>query len=378
MTNCLLLIIDDDEAIRDSCSQALGRNRGYAVTAAVDGKSGLDLVRKLKPDLALVDLKLPGMGGIEIIREIRKIDPHIVTIIVTGYPTVISAVEAMKNGAYDFLPKPFTPDELRIIVKRGLDKRRLELETMALRKEREAMQRHFVSLVSHELRAPLISVQQYIDAILTGAAGQVVPEQEKIFKRISARVEGLMSLIDKWLSLNRMKSGKLGADLKPWPFAPILREAVDILRPMASAKGVSLTADLPPDDAAIVGDRECLRELLLNLVGNAIKYNRERGSVQVRAALQDGKEWRIEVRDTGRGIPEEDLPHIFDEFYRGENGRDPASGGSGLGLAIVNQIVQLHRGSIDVSSRVGEGSVFTVVLPAVPEPPSQGGHRNGT
>ncbi|HAH07869.1 MAG TPA: hypothetical protein DCM05_15325 [Elusimicrobia bacterium] len=358
-----ILVIDDEETLRDACRQTLERNPDYGVECADDGPAGIARVRRGVFDLVIVDLKLPGMGGIEIIREILRFDPTIVTLIITGYPTVASAVDAMKNGAYDFLPKPFTPDELRIIVRRALEKRHLESERRALLAERESLQRNFVSLVSHELRAPLICVEQYVDAILTGAVGKIVPEQEDILRRISIRMEGLLGLIDTWLNLNRMKTGKYDAGMKEFGVLPMLREAVETLQPAAQARGVRVSVD-GPEGLNITADPECLKILFMNLIGNAVKYNRENGSVSIRAAALEEGGASIEVRDTGRGIPAEDLPLIFDEFYRGRDGGKDKPAGSGLGLALVRQIVQLHDGRIDVNSELGKGTSFSVTLPS--------------
>jgi len=357
-----LLVIDDDEAIRDACAQTLGRNPDYVVATAPDAEAGLRLARELQPDAALVDLKLPGKNGIEIIQDLRRLDPDIVAVVITGYPTVSSAVEAMKNGAYDFLPKPFTPDELRLIVKRALDKRRLERETQALRRERELLQRNIASLVSHELRSPLNSVQQYLEAFLAGAVGPVTPQQRTVFERIRARLSGLLELIDEWLNLHRLKSGKLAGEFNILPLLPIVQDAVETLRPLAESKGVSLTVEPPTAAAVVRGDAACLKELVLNLLANGIKYNRAGGSVTVRLSRTEGGELLLEVRDTGRGIPPEDLPRLFDEFFRGKN--EDGQSGHGLGLSIAKQIAELHGGSISASSHVGEGSVFAVRLPA--------------
>ena len=120
---------------------------------------GLDLIQEFHPDLVFVDLKMPGLSGLEVIEKIHEYDPTIVTIVITGYATVSSAVEAMKQGAYDFLPKPFTPDELRLIAQRGVEKRKLVLETIALRREKELLRENFAAIVSHELKSPLGAVQ---------------------------------------------------------------------------------------------------------------------------------------------------------------------------------------------------------------------------
>ena len=155
-----VLVIDDERAMRDACCQALGRD-GYKTEAAENAETGLQKARQVKPDVVLVDLKMPGMGGMEVLEKIPDIDANIVSIVITGYATIESAVEAMKRNAYDFLPKPFTPDHLRIVIQRGLEKRRLSIEREQLQQEKEIMKRNFVTLVSHQLRSPLTSVKQY-------------------------------------------------------------------------------------------------------------------------------------------------------------------------------------------------------------------------
>ncbi|MDH5203981.1 MAG: response regulator, partial [Nitrospirota bacterium] len=138
-----ILVIDDEEAMRDSCCQVLTKDR-YRTETAENADSGLQKIREIKPDLVLVDLKMPGMSGMELLEKVHDIDPNIVSVVITGYATIESAVEAMKRHAYDFLPKPFTPDQLRIVTKRGLERRRLALESARLQQEKEKMKENFI------------------------------------------------------------------------------------------------------------------------------------------------------------------------------------------------------------------------------------------
>ena len=154
-----ILIIDDEEIVIDSCTQIL-KNGSFQIASASNGTDGLELMKEYHPDLVYVDLKMPGLSGFEVLDQIHEYDPTIVTVVITGFATVNSAVEAMKKGTYDFLPKPFTPDELRLITKRGLERRQLVLETIALRREKELLREHFAAIVSHELKSPLGAVQQ--------------------------------------------------------------------------------------------------------------------------------------------------------------------------------------------------------------------------
>ena len=159
--NYKILIIDDEEIVLDSCIEILSSN-DYMINTASNGEMGLELLKEIQPDIVFVDLKMPGLSGIEVLEKIHSLDPTIVTVVITGYATVDSAVEAMKHNAYDFLPKPFTPDELRLLTKRGLERRNLILETQALRREKELLRENFAAIVSHELKSPLGAVQQNI------------------------------------------------------------------------------------------------------------------------------------------------------------------------------------------------------------------------
>ena len=159
-----VVVIDDDNAMRLSCRQILGR-MGLAVETYSDGAQGLAGVAREKPGLVVVDLKMPGLSGLEVLCRIHEIDPSIVVVVITGYATIDTAIEAMKAGAYDFLPKPFAPDQLRVIVSRALERRRLAAESRRLEVEREMLKRRFVSFVSHQLKSPLAAIHQYLDLI---------------------------------------------------------------------------------------------------------------------------------------------------------------------------------------------------------------------
>lgn len=357
----VILVIDDEEAMRDACAQVLLKE-GYDVLQAGDGTKGIGLVRDKKPDLVILDLKMPGLSGMEALEQITNIDPNIISVIITGYATISSAVDSMKRGAYDFLPKPFTPEELRIIIRRGLEKRRLVLESISLKEEKERMERNFISFVSHQLKSPLASIQQYIEAILSGAAGGTNPGQEKIFHRIKDRISGLLILINDWLNLSKISRGRIADNFTEVSLISILREAIGLLEEPAKKNDISLSADFPEQDCVIKGDKDVLREMFINLIDNGIKYNSGGGRVAVKVR-RDRSQVVVEISDTGAGIPKEALPFIFDEFFRANNKKTSGTAGTGLGLTIVKRIIEAHSGFIKVESEPGKGSKFIVFLP---------------
>ena len=354
-----ILIIDDDEIMLDSCCQVFIKE-GYDTETAEDGDTGLQKFRDKNPDLVLVDLKMPGKNGMEVLEELKTMDPNCVAIVITGYATIESAVEAMKHGAYDFLPKPFTPDELRIIVKRGLERRQYIKETEKLRAEKENLRKNFVLMTSHELRSPLAAVQQNLMVITGGMVGEIPEKANQMLLRMRYRIKGLITLISDWLDLSRIESGESTLKMEPVDLRSVLREVIDLLGPLADENKVTLLFKEPDKFQAIEGNKETLQMLFTNLIHNGIKYNKEGGNVVTSLYIEE-EVIKVIIKDTGVGIPKDKLPLIFEQFYRVKD-KKPVEG-SGLGLSIVKKIVEMHSGTIEVESEVGKGTSFSVYLP---------------
>ncbi|KPJ69945.1 hypothetical protein AMJ44_01270 [candidate division WOR-1 bacterium DG_54_3] len=357
----IILVIDDEESMRDSCSQILTKD-GFQPETAENGAIGLKKVQNVKPDLVLIDLKMPGISGFEVLDKVKEYDPNIVSIVITGYATVESAVEAMKKGAYDFLPKPFTPDQLRIIIKRGLERRRLIQETESLRREKKLMEENFITMVSHQLRSPLSTIAQYFEVILGGMAGKVEPKQEEMLSKARDRLENLMELINDWLDLAQMNKGQIVDNLRPLSLKKVLEDIVEFIQPSAQKENVNLELIPYSGHDRIQGNEEKLKQVFSNLVTNAILYNKPNGSIKI--SVKEKEDFvAVNVEDTGIGIPEEHLPFIFDQFYRVKKSEGKKTKGTGLGLSIAMKIVEVHGGTIEVTSELGKGSTFTVFLP---------------
>jgi two-component system, sensor histidine kinase and response regulator len=362
----VILIIDDEEIVRDSCTLVLSKC-DYRIYTAPDGNAGLKIVEEHKPDLVFVDLKMPGISGMEVLERLQKIDTTIVAVVITGYATIDTAVEAMKRGAYDFLPKPFSSDELRFIAKRGIEKRRLLLDAIALRREKELIRENFTSIVSHELKSPLFAVQQTLYAFLAGSAGELAPEQKQMLERIKNRVDSMLQMISSWVELTSIDMRQLRERFKPIDIPALLSKAQELLFERAKGKNVHILTHCPLSVAPVDGDEGTLLEVFLNIIGNAIKYSEVGSDISI--AVEDSNhELRVSVSDTGVGIENEDIPFIFDDFYRGKAQSKTGELGSGLGLAISKRIINAHNGSIAVESERGKGSTFTVTL-------SRGGER---
>ncbi|HEY3363484.1 MAG TPA: HAMP domain-containing sensor histidine kinase [Symbiobacteriaceae bacterium] len=223
----------------------------------------------------------------------------------------------------------------------------------------EQARRSLVADVAHELRHPLAVLQGRLELMQDG---KVELDQEALLP-LQDEVIRLTRLVGDLRDLSLVEAGGLSLHLARVDLATLLDGLLTNLEPVAAAKAIQLTATVAPTVPAVTADPDRLRQVLVNLLANAIQYTPEGGRVGVRVAL-DGNKIEIQVRDTGAGIEPEDLPHVFDRFYRADKSRSRATGGTGLGLAIVRGLVQAHGGQVSVASRPGEGACFTVTLPA--------------
>ncbi len=218
----------------------------------------------------------------------------------------------------------------------------------------------FISTVSHELRTPVTSIQGFSEALSEGVAAS--PEDLRRYAGvINSEARRLRRLIDDLFQFARIEAGQMDFHFEPLNLGDVLRNAVAAMVPQAEEAGVSLTVETPDKLGPVLGDRDRLSQVLLNLVGNALRFTHSGGRITV-TGRRDGKALVIRVTDTGTGISAEDLPHIFERYYKSNRGGRRA-GGTGLGLAIAKHIVEAHGGQIAVASEEGRGSTFTVNLP---------------
>ena len=241
----MIVVIDDDYAMRLSCRKILSK-MGFRVETFKEGGLGLEGVSTLKPSLVLVDLKMPGISGMDVVARIHEVHPEIVVIVITGYPTIDTAVGVMKCGAYDFLPKPFSPDELRLIVNRGLEHYRLSLEMRRSEMERALLKRRFITFVSHQLQTPLVAVHQYLDVLrhLDNSEDATAKRQEWL-ERCLKRTEELQVLIKDWLSLAKIEGESFSRQWVKVDIQQIIANILKTYEEMAARSGVSLEGKIP-------------------------------------------------------------------------------------------------------------------------------------
>lgn len=357
-----ILIIDDEEIVLDSCIQILSGGN-FDIRTAENGTLGLSMIDEFRPDLTFVDLKMPGISGFEVLEKIQGIDPTIVTVVITGFATIGSAVEAMQKGAFDFLPKPFTPDELRLITRRGIEKRKLVLETLALRREKELLREHFAAIVSHELKSPLAAVQQNLISLSYELSEQLTADQVHRFERIQTRIGDLMKLIHTWLRAISVDIASIKDNFVSISIPAVISKAIESVEPHAIRKDIVIQSSVQENLYPVLGDEGTLVEAIVNISGNAVKYSPAGSHVEISAENIDDQVL-ISIKDDGIGISSEDLPLIFEDFYTSRS-NEQVERGSGVGLALTKRIIEAHDGEITVESKLGVGSTFEIRLPAL-------------
>ncbi len=220
----------------------------------------------------------------------------------------------------------------------------------------------FVQMVTHELRSPLSAVQSMLRLLEQGYVGPTTPKQQDLIRRSKRRISFLLALVSDLLDLAAGKMRQFGGERREVVLNATIARVIELMQTSAEEKGLELKVEMPEEPLTLMGVEEGLERVFMNLVSNAIKYTPTGGSVAVKAWSENGQ-IKVEVSDTGIGIPEEALPRIFDEFYRAKNAKAVEMEGTGLGLAIAKDVVEQHGGQISVKSTLGEGSTFCVTLP---------------
>ena len=483
-----ILVVDDEKVVRDGCQRVLADQR-YRVSLAEDGREGLDLLGQGSVDVVLLDLKMPGMSGEEVLETSREEHPHVPVIIITGHGTIDTAVECMKKGAYDFITKPFQRDQFLLVIRRAAEKRALEQRAQAAEEENirnlydlnleksrlktiiqcmangvmvtnrnlenvlhnpaflrlmeisgsvgnpipvteiirdeglidslrriqrgevseneslsqeiqvgshsvraisapvpgpddaavgtvtvledvtpfrqlDRMKSDFVNMVAHELRSPLVSIRQIDSVLLEGLGGPLQEKQKELLGRSLVKIDNLVDLINDLLDMAKLEAGEQVQHRVPTDIGPIIENTVSLMEIRAAEQGLTLSftfQDLPPVSA----DPKQVEEILTNLISNAVNYSPDGGRITIHAQ-RVGEFLEVSVTDEGVGISAEELPKIFDRFYRVKHPKTRQVMGTGLGLSIVKGIAEAHGGTVEVQSEPNKGTTFRVLLPVLP------------
>ncbi len=483
-----LLVVDDELGLREGIRRIFALE-GYSVTVAENGSEGIQKGSAQEFDVVLLDLKMPDIDGLTVLRQLKEVFPDTEYLIITAFAGIDTAVEATRHGAYTYIPKPFTPDQIVFEVNRALGKRRLTLETRELRAEQErrlleigqeksrlrtiinaindavfvtnteneivlanpqtralfdfpssikagdkitdilprevielieeaqektrqgievvshewemkpnlelvvsmktapvrdaagemlgfvstiqdvtqlkrldAQKSQFVSMVAHELKAPVAAVSGYLENMHARVLGDDIAQYEKMISRSRERLQALIDLVNDLLNISRRELGTIRREIAPVSIPDVVEVNRELLLGEMEKRGLVFEAEFEADLPRIAVDRDEFSRVMTNLMSNGIKYNRDDGTLRV-AAHRDGDSVIIRVSDTGIGMKKADQDMLFRQFYRIKNEQTRSIPGTGLGLSIVKQIIDSYHGNISVESEEGVGTTFVMRLP---------------
>ena len=486
-----ILVIDDEQVIREGVDRALS-DKGYILAKAENGERGIAMMQEDDFNIVLLDLMMPGIDGFGVLQWIQENRPHIQVIVITGFATVTKAVSAMKQGAFDFVGKPFTPDYIRIVVARAVEKISLRSETAKLRaektlslaeiqkeqsrlktvfscmaeaviitdkdtvvvhhnpaaiklleiqtdpligkplaasirddnvvkmvveslekkvvvtrefqpgkssrkflrahcspvrstnghtlgavmnfedisthKEIDKMKSDFVAMVAHELKSPLASIEQMIYALQADCEHEHESSCNALHGRMTVRTKDLLRLIDNLLNLSKLENGTMVFNLEPARGHDVITDILEIAVPQAKAKNIKIDYTPCAEEWWFNVDYDHIRTAFMNVISNAVKYTPEGGRLAISTSVNGGLA-NLTVTDSGIGIAEHDLPHIFDRFFRVKGKATRHITGSGLGLALVKEVVDAHQGYLEVQSTPDVGTTFTLSFPIAQKQP---------
>ncbi len=480
-----ILVIDDEDQFRIALTKVIRKN-GYDAIPFPSAFEALDYLEKNHAgvDITVVDMKMDGMDGIEFITRINELYPTIVPIMVTAYSSIDTAVNSIKHGAFDFISKPFSPEQILYAVQKSMTRRTLLVQNKKLKEEAESslkilgqekskmhtvvqcmanplivlnskleivlynpcfenidlnvriklytkisdydsefinqikalvnsmienksltmiqkeirinemfyqatcaavvtdheiegycvvlnditklkeienLKNQFVSMVAHEIKAPISASLGYIYLILDG----YITDRDKIIEKLGRckeRSETLLEMVNDLLQISRHQTNRLNLEIKPVDITEKLENVLEFFAQEMKKKKIILEKDLKMVDNQILADGKSLEMILNNLISNAIKYTPEGGLIRV-SYFGEGGYGVISVKDTGYGIRKEDLPKLFTEFFRCKTKETSKISGTGLGLSVVKKLVTAQKGTVTVDSEYQKGSVFTVRLP---------------
>jgi len=366
-----LLVVDDEPGIRSGIERILrnftvsfpfiDEEISYNVIMAATGEEAIDIIKQKPPAIVLLDNKLPGIQGVDVLDYINSNVPNVLVMMITSYASLDLAVKATNIGAYDFVPKPFTPQELKTSVENITKHYLLRRMTRKLHREGKQVRFQFLTVLSHELKSPLNAVEGYLKMMQNKEAGDSIDGYMEFIDRSLARVKSMRGLIMDLLDLTHIESDKRSRTLREIDLTLVARTSVETMMPMAIQRDITITLDAD-EPQVVLADSDDMEILFNNLISNAVKYNVSGGWVKCKV-LREKSFVCICVSDSGIGIEQEDISKLFNEFTRIKNPMSKGVSGSGLGLSIVKRIAEMYGAEIKVESTPGKGSTFSIFIP---------------
>lgn len=372
-----VLVVDDEPGIRIGVSRVLQNysiempevetKTLFEVEVVETAEEAIERIKTKPPHILLLDNKLPGMSGLEALEKIvamKLLETY--TVVITAYASIETAVKATKHGAYDFLPKPFTPTDLKSTIYKVVKQLIVERKARELANEKKRIRFEFISLLAHELKAPINAVDGYLRILKDMNIADNPQLCQDLVERCLIRNEYMRKMINDLLDLTRIESGQKIRNIEEVNLKDIAQMAIETSQVEAQKRNITMTLHAN-EPIMIKADRNEMEIILNNLVSNAVKYNKDNGKVDVFLS-REGEKITLQVKDTGIGMTTEECSRLFQDFVRIRNKKTESILGSGLGLSTVKKLAQIYGGDVFVRSAPDEGSTFTVELRDYEEP----------
>jgi signal transduction histidine kinase len=355
-----LLLIDDDKMDRMAFQRYLEKSKiKFDIYECDEGQSGINEFQKNQFDCVFLDYGLPDTNGLEVLEKVLRTDPSALIVMLTGMGDESLAVQCIKAGATDYIPKDSLSSEILSRCLKALD---LKKAKETAEKDSQAKS-EFLSRMSHELRTPMNAILGFAQLMSQSKKEPLPPNHKKRTEQILIAGEHLLSLLNEVLDLTCIESGNIPIYIEPVSVAEIVNNVLAEIQPLAEKQNIQLINEsVAKEDLVVDTDRTRIKQVLLNIISNAIKYNRINGKVILDYEGVDTETLQINIKDTGIGIPEDKLDRLFEPFERlgSENSEIE---GVGIGLTISKKLVSLLNGTLGVQSVFNEGSHFYIRLP---------------
>ena len=373
-----ILVVENEVGMRATLCAIL-EDAGYKVSGLDKGAEALEMIRNQPFNVVITDIRLPDINGMEILELAKEIDPDVAVIVMTGYASLETAVEAVNEGAYAYFVKPANVDEIKTTIINALRQQRLSRENKRLvddlqrsnkllfeankqLKKTTDAKSAFLASMSHELRTPLNTIIGFSELMIDEVPGEINEEQRQCLNDVLSSSKHLLSLINEVLDLSKIESGKVELRLSNIILTKVIESLKSTLMPILASRKQSLDIKIEEGLPSVYTDKAKLRQVLLNLLTNAIKFTSDGGKLKIEA-IRDGAWCQVSVIDNGTGIKKEDQERIFEPFTQIDALPEEKREGTGLGLALTKQLVEMCGGKIWVESEYGKGSQFTFTVP---------------
>ncbi|MDD2541049.1 MAG: hybrid sensor histidine kinase/response regulator [Desulfuromonadaceae bacterium] len=376
-----ILIVDDEKEIGQALELFLA-DEGYVPSLASDGSTALDMLANGKDyTVMLLDISMPGLNGITVLKRLQDAGSDTAVIMMSGHGSEELAVECMRNGAEDYISKPFALEDMLQRIERARAHRRERIEKRQLQQERE----DFILMLSHDMKNPLTAVIGSIDIIREGCLGAVNDEQEEYLQSAIDSCNEVVTMIDNLLDIRKFEAGKIQMTIHHYDAGEIISKVAHQFSRPARHDGIELSVNVDPGAHGVAVDKNSFTRVLGNLLGNALKFTPEDGNITVSCNfipenevssvtipvyaqappdfLKSGSFVKLAIYNSGNGILPDELDRIFDRYtqFARKTGRE--RGGAGLGLAYCKLAIESFHGVVWAESENGQGSTFVILLP---------------